>query len=165
MRTLFAQIARFGVVGAGGFVLDLSVFNLLRATVFNPDQVHEGPIWAKVVSTSVAIVFNWLGNRYWTFRKEKRKHPVREGLEFLVVSLVGMGIGVACLWISHYALGLTSALADNISSNVIGLGLGTLFRFALYRLWVFKNDDDEVAPSHREAGAASGEPLTASAGN
>ncbi|MDP2014193.1 MAG: GtrA family protein, partial [Actinomycetota bacterium] len=46
-------------------------------------------------------------------------------------------IAIGCLYISHYVLGLTSALADNLSANVIGLGLGTLFRFWSYRKWVF----------------------------
>ena len=32
MRTLVAQFARFGVVGAVGFVIDFAVFNLLIAT-------------------------------------------------------------------------------------------------------------------------------------
>jgi putative flippase GtrA len=137
MRTLISQFARFGVVGAIGFVVDFGIFNILRAGVFSPEHVHEGPIWAKVISTSVAIIVNWVGNRYWTFRKETRRHPVSEGIEFAVVSLVGLGIGLGCLWISHYVLGFTSPLADNISANVIGLGLGTVFRFALYRLWVF----------------------------
>ena len=137
MRTLIAQLARFGVVGAVGFVVDVGIFNILRVTVFSPTQIHEGPVWAKIVSTSIAIVINWLGNRYWTFRKEARKHPLSEAIEFFVVSGVGMGIGLGCLWISHYVLGYTSQLADNISANVIGLALGTLFRFALYRLWVF----------------------------
>jgi putative flippase GtrA len=41
------------------------------------------------------------------------------------------------VWLSHYVLGFTSLLADNIANNVIGLLLGTLFRFAFYRWWVF----------------------------
>jgi putative flippase GtrA len=137
MRRLFSQLARFGAVGAVGFVVDIGLFNLLRSTIFEPSHVDGGAIWAKVVSTSVAIVINWIGNRYWTFRKEARKRPLSEAIEFFVVSLVGLGIQVGCLWISHYALGLTSQLDDNISANVIGLGLGTIFRFALYRFWVF----------------------------
>jgi putative flippase GtrA len=137
MRRLLAQVARFGVVGAVGFVVDVGLFNLLRATVLSPAAIHEGPVWAKVVSTSAAIVINWLGNRYWTFRTEARKNPGTEAVEFFAVSLVGLGIGLVCLWVSHYLLGFTSQFADNVSANVIGLGLGTLFRFALYRWWVF----------------------------
>ena len=41
------------------------------------------------------------------------------------------------LVISHDLLGLTSRLADNVSANVIGLALGTLFRYWSYRRFVF----------------------------
>ncbi|MGW8432096.1 GtrA family protein [Curtobacterium citreum] len=140
MRRLIAQLARFGVVGAVGFVVDFSIFNLLRATVLSPDEVHSGPFWAKVVSTAVAIVVNWIGNRYWTFRHQRRSLVAREGFEFLVVSLGGMVISLGCLGISHYLLGFTSAFADNVSGNVIGLALGTLFRFWLYKVWVYHPD-------------------------
>ena len=134
---LVRQLARFGMVGAVGFVLDVAVFNLLMVTVFGADRVHEGPVYAKVISTSVAIIANWLGNRYWTFGATRQDRVAREGMEFALVSLAGMGISVGCLFVSHYLLGFTSLLADNISSNVIGLALGTIFRFTLYRQWVF----------------------------
>jgi putative flippase GtrA len=147
MRALVAQFARFGVVGAIGFVINLAVFNLLRATVFHPDVVHEGPLFANVVATLIAIAFNWMGNRYWTFRAHRGRQLLREGIEFGIVSLGGMLIGLACLWVSHYALGFTSLLADNIASNVIGLGLGTLFRFTLYRMWVFAPHRGEPEPA------------------
>ncbi|TFC05479.1 GtrA family protein [Cryobacterium adonitolivorans] len=131
------QLAKFGMVGLVGFAVDITVFNLLRATVFSPEALTSGPIWAKVVSTILAILANWVGNRYWTFSKDRRSQTLREGLEFFAVSLVGMGIGLACLAVSHYVLGYTSVIADNISSNVIGLLLGAVFRFTLYRYWVF----------------------------
>ena len=137
MRQLIAQFTRFGIVGAIGFVIDFVVFNALIATVLSADEVHEGPLIAKVISTTLAIVFNWLGNRHWTFRAHRGRQLLREGVEFGIVSVGGMLIGLACLWVSHYALGFTSVLADNIAGNVIGLGLGTVFRFAFYRSWVF----------------------------
>lgn len=138
MKTLATQLARFATVGGVGLVVDVGIFNLLRVTVFSPELVHGGPVIAKVVSTSIAIVLNWIGNRYWTFGPHRRPHALREGIEFALVSVGGMLIGVACLWFSHYALGYTSLLADNISTNVIGLALGTIFRFWLYRVWVFR---------------------------
>jgi putative flippase GtrA len=149
MRTLVAQFSRFGVVGLGGLVLDVAVFNLLRLTVLAPENIHEGPVIAKVISTSLAIVANWLGNRYWTFGAQRRPHVLREGLEFALISIGGMGIALGCLWVSHYVLGFTSPLADNIASNVIGLGLGTAFRFTFYRLWVFRGDET-VTPTESE---------------
>lgn len=154
-----AQLAKFGMVGLVGFAVDITVFNLLRATVFSPDVVDAGPIWAKVVSTVLAILANWVGNRYWTFSKDRQSQTLREGLEFFAVSLAGMGIGLACLFVSHYVLGHTSVLADNISSNVIGLLLGAVFRFVLYRYWVF-------SPARRDAAARpSATPATTATGS
>ncbi|CAH0158601.1 GtrA family protein [Plantibacter cousiniae (nom. nud.)] len=143
-----AQYAlKFGVVGLIGFGIDIALFNLLRLGVFGHDHALQSPIGAKAVSVSVAIVFNWIGNRYWTFREHRRKNFVLELVEYVVVSLGGMGIALLCLYISHYVLGYDTLLADNIASNVIGLGLGTLFRFALYRYWVYGH--------HRKDGLAS----------
>ena len=147
MRALISQFARFGAVGAVGLVIDIAVFNLLRATVFAPELIHEGPLLAKIVSTTIAIACNWIGNRYWTFRAHRGRQLVREGVEFGIVSVGGMLIGLACLWVSRYLLGFESLLADNIASNVIGLGLGTLFRFTLYKLWVFAPHRGDRAPA------------------
>ncbi|WP_231595147.1 GtrA family protein [Salinibacterium sp. SWN1162] len=137
VRSLITQLSRFGLVGAVGVVIDVTIFNILRTTVLAPELLHEGPILAKIASTAVAIVANWLGNRYWTFRRTTLQHPVQEGFKFALVSLGGIAIGLSCLVVSHYVLGYTSLLADNISSNVIGLALGTIFRFWGYRTWVF----------------------------
>jgi putative flippase GtrA len=138
LRTLLTQLTRFGLVGLIGLVIDVGVFNLLRVTVLSPEAMHEGPVIAKVISTSLAIVANWMGNRHWTFARERRGHLAREGAEFFLVSFGGMLIGLACLYVSHYVLGFQSLLADNISSNVVGLALGTAFRFWGYRVWVFR---------------------------
>ena len=134
---LLAYLVKFGVVGLIGLVIDVVLFNLLRLGVFGDDHWAQSAIGAKTISTSVAIVFNWLGNRYWTFRRHRRRNYVREFVEYAIVSIGGMLIALACLWITHHWLGYTSLLADNISSNVIGLALGTAFRFLLYRYWVF----------------------------
>ena len=142
MRSLLTQLTRFGLVGLVGLVIDVGIFNLLRVTVLSPEVLHEGPVLAKVISTSIAIIANWIGNRNWTFRGERKSHWVREGAEFALVSVGGMAISLGCLWISHYLLGFTSVLADNIATNVIGLALGTAFRFTLYRGWVFKSQID-----------------------
>ena len=147
MRTLVGQFARFGVIGAIGFVIDTSVFAILILGFLSADNLHEGPLIAKVISTTLAIVFNWMGNRFWTFRAHRGRQLMREGIEFGIVSLGGMLIGLACLWVSHYLLGFTSELADLIASNVIGLGLGTVFRFTLYRTWVFAPHRGDPEPS------------------
>jgi len=162
MRALVTQFGRFGAVGLVGLVIDVGVFNILRLTVLSPEALHEGPVIAKIISTSLAIIANWLGNRYWTFGKQRRPHWLLEALEFALVSIGGLLIALGCLWVSHYALGFTSVVADNISTNVVGLALGTAFRFTFYRLWVFgRHRPGSGAHTGAVAGAAPRVPLPA----
>ena len=133
---LSRQAATFVAVGGAGWLLDVGVFNLLVATLLSP-HVEGGPIVAKSISMSLAIVANWIGNRTFTFGGTRRTDVVREAVEFALVSLAGGAIAIGCLGISHYVLGFTSRFADNIAANVVGLALGAAFRFVVYRSWVF----------------------------
>ncbi len=139
---LVHEVAKFGAVGLVALVVDVGLFNLLCYTAASP--VYGKVLTAKIVSVCVATTVAYFGNRYWTFRHRGRTSFHREYLLFFVLNAVGLAISVSILWFSHYALGLTSAIADNISANVIGLGLGTLFRFWSYRRWVFPEDTDSA---------------------
>ena len=131
-------VAAFGLVGLGGMCIDLVVFNVLRIGLLGPGMsLTAKPLTASVISAGFAIIFNWVGSRYWAFRDSRRPDAVKEFAEYVVVALLGLGIGLATLAFTHYTLGLTSLAADNVSKNVIGLGLGTLARFLLLRFWVW----------------------------
>ena len=138
---VYREIAKFGAVGLMAFVVDTGVFNLLRTGIIGGSHgLAEKPLTAKTISVIVATVVAWLGNRYWTFRHRRRASRRREFTLFGIMNVGGLVISLACLGFSHYVLGQTSALADNIAGNVVGLGLGTLFRFWAYRRFVFTED-------------------------
>jgi putative flippase GtrA len=135
---LYREMLKFGVVGAGAFVIDAGGFNLL---VYGGGHgpLHHRPLTAKIISASVSVVVAWLGNRYWTFRRRRRPQVHHELFLFAVVNGIGLFIAVVCLGFSRYVLGLETALSDNISGTFIGTALGTLFRFWAYRRFVFAN--------------------------
>ncbi|PJJ61761.1 GtrA family protein [Compostimonas suwonensis] len=147
---------KFGVVGIVGYAVDVGVFNLLRLGVLGHGHFIQGPIGATFVSVACSTLVTWFGNRYWTFREHRRKNYLLELFEFTVIAIAGLGIGLLCLYISHYVFGFTSLLADNISRNVIGLMLATAFRFLLYRYWVYGHHrkDGLTAIKNREAEAS-----------
>jgi putative flippase GtrA len=149
---LLHEMAKFGVVGAVAFVVDVGIFNLLRYHSGSGSFLYEKPITAKIISTVIATLVAYLGNRFWTFRDRDRVGYAREYALFFVLNAVGLLISVGCLFVSHYLLGLTSPLADNLSANGIGLVLGTLFRFWAYRRWVFPEvpGDDELTAELRQ---------------
>ncbi len=141
------KLAKFGVVGAGAYILDVGIFNLLCYWGAEPVLAGE-PFLAKVISTAVATVAAWLGNRYWTFRRTRRENARRELVLYVVMCMIGLGISLGCLWVSHKLLGLTSPLADNISANVVGLGVATAFRFWSYQRFVFTTQRPDNHSKH-----------------
>jgi putative flippase GtrA len=131
-----SELAKFATIGVAGFVADVGVFNLLRFAG-GAGPLFEYPLTAKVISSCLGIVIAWLGNRYWTYARQRRANIPHELFHFVVVCAIGIGISLGCLWVSHYGLGLRSPLADNVAANVVGLGLATGFRFWAYRTHVF----------------------------
>jgi putative flippase GtrA len=150
-HTLTRQLTKFALVGGVGFVVDTVTFTLLRLT-----PAFEGsPLKAGIISTTLAIAANWVGNRYWTFGPHRSTRGAAEAFEFVVVSVLGMLVALGCLAFSHYVLELRSVLADNISKNVVGLVLGSAIRFLLYRHWVYhprrRNRVSDPVPASADA--------------
>jgi putative flippase GtrA len=134
---LARELGAFGAVGLLAYVIDVSVFNLLRYAG-EPGLLEDQPLTAKAISVAVATLASYAGNRHWTWRHRARGRVRREVTLFVVFNALGLGIALVCLAVSHYALGLTSPLADNVSANVVGLALATGFRFWAYRTHVFR---------------------------
>ena len=134
LRARAYEIARFLSVGGIAFVVDLGLFNLLR---FGPGEVlgHK-PLTAKVISVIAATLVSWLGNRHWTFSRQRTERRTRELTVFATINIVCAAIPLLTLAFSHYTLGLTTALADNVAT-VIGIGIGTVLRYLGYKRWVF----------------------------
>lgn len=131
LHRLVRELIKFGAVGAVGFLVNVAVFNLCIHTL------QLAPVRSGIIATLVAVCCNYVGNRYWTYRRADKNRVRRELLLFLLFSGIGLLIENGTLALAHYGLGYTSPLADNIAKNVVGLGIGTVFRFWSYRTWVF----------------------------
>lgn len=153
LGALVRELMKFGVVGSLAYVVDVGVFNLLL-------QTTDKPLTSKAISTVVATTVAYAGNRNWTFRRRSRSGVRREYALFFLLNGVGLAIALTCLAVSHYALGFTSALADNIAANVVGLALGTAFRFWSYRRFVFPALlPESPAPAGDDGAEVSADPL------
>lgn len=142
---LLAEIAKFGTVGLMALVIDVGLFNILRfAGPEGQGLLFDKPLTAKVISVVTAVTFSYFVNRHWTYADRARGSFGREYALFFGINGFAMLIALGTLWTSHYALGLTGPLADNISANGVGLVLGTLFRFWAYRTYVFPAESDAV---------------------
>jgi putative flippase GtrA len=138
------EFLAFVVVGGVGYLVDVGVFNLLRYAG-EPGLLEHKPLTAKAISVAVATIVTYMGNRHWTWRHRAWSATHREFAMFVLLNVVGMAIALACLAMSHYVLGRTGPIADNVSANGVGLALGTAFRFWAYRRWVFRASDASTA--------------------
>jgi len=128
------EVATFLAVGGAGYVVDVTSFNVLRSQTF---LSTVDPSYARILAVALAMVVTYLGNRLFTWSGQSSGDRRREIGLFVIFNMIGLGLSVATLVISHDLLGLTSSLADNISANVVGLALGTLFRYWSYKRFVF----------------------------
>ena len=128
------ELAKFGVIGAVGFVIDFGGFNLL---FYGPLAGHLTT--SKIISGAAATLVAWVGNRMWTFRHRRNRPAHHEALLFFAVN--GVGLAISTLWLNftHDGLNLTSRGAVNLNT-IIGIGLATIFRFWAYRQVVFAGE-------------------------
>jgi putative flippase GtrA len=128
---LMREVAKFGAVGGAGLLVNLAVFNLVRH--LTDLQV----VRASVIATVVAIAFNYVGFRYFTYRDRDKSGRTKELTLFLLFSTVGLVIENGLLYTATYGFGWDSPLQSNVF-KFLGIGIATLFRFWSYRTWVFR---------------------------
>jgi putative flippase GtrA len=117
------QLAKFGVVGASGYVINLAVFAAL---------LGWGAHVAAAISFVVSAASNYWWNRHWTFRND-RSHIGVQGARFFVVSLGAFGVNQ--LW-----LVLFIDIFDwrKILSQAVAIILVTPLNFLGNKLWSFR---------------------------
>jgi putative flippase GtrA len=123
----WVQLAKFGVVGASGYVVNLAVYALLLK------QAHLHYLLAATGSFLVAATSNYVWNRLWTFRHQ-RGHVAYQGLRFLIVAAVAYVANLGLL------VGLVEVLSmGKIVSQAVAIVLVTPLNFIGNKLWSFRS--------------------------
>ncbi len=136
IRPLLAELGKFLVVGGLCFVLDTVLANVFHFAV------GLGPTTSKALSTIIAVVASYVGNRLWSFaHRIDQDSPThgRDATAYLAINAVGLVLTLIPVDIINYGLHHTGGIAFNIGS-VIGTGMATVFRFWAYRRFVFVGD-------------------------
>lgn len=139
-RKFAIEAFQFLTVGGVSYVVDVGISNLL---VFGfwvmPALMATSPLKAKIISTVISVVVSWLGNKLWTYGSRQTGSNLRSMVLFFLVNLAAMVLVLIPGAVSWYLLELHDPISYNISTNVIGIALGMVFRFIAYRSWVFKD--------------------------
>ncbi len=119
------QLARFGLVGASGYVVNLATF---AGAV---SLLHLGHRAGATLAFCVAVTNNFILNRRWTFAARGGDRR-RQATRFLAVSLVAFGGNLVALEILVSGLE-TPELPAQALSDVAGMPLN----FIGNKLWTF----------------------------
>ena len=126
-RPAVRQFFKFGLVGALNTVLDYLIFTVLFT------WGHVFYLIANVISFSVAVINSYILNRRWTYRSA---HPnwKGEGLKYLIVYTIGLGISELLLFIFVEHLHLHQLIA-----KVFTIGIVIFWNYFGTRSWVFRH--------------------------
>ncbi len=124
-RSNWEQLAKFCVVGASGYAVNLAVYVLLVRWA----GLHYIP--AAIGSFLVAVANNYTWNRVWTFRDQPGR-VAYQGLRFLVVSTCALFANLVVLYI------LVKLGAGAIVAQALAIVLVTPLNFIGNKLWSFR---------------------------
>ena len=117
------QLAKFGLVGLSGYVVNLAVYAALLGI-----GAHK----AALVSFIVSAANNYWWNRHWTFSDQKG-HFAQQGLRFFVVALAALAVNQLWLLVFLDWLGW-----GKIVSQAIAIVLVMPLNFLGNKLWSFR---------------------------
>jgi putative flippase GtrA len=138
------ELLKFGMVGGTTWVIDTTVFLVLKSTVLS-----SKPLTAKIIAVLVATIVSYVLNREWSFRTRGGRETHHEAMLFFVISGIGVAVYTAPLAVSRYLLDLQipnvspfgQEVADFVSGQIIGTLVGMAFRWWAFRRYVFPDQD------------------------
>ncbi len=139
MRKLIEQIMKFGVVGVIAFVIDYGLMVLLTEA-FGVDYLLSA-----TVSFIVSVTFNYLASMRYVFTHKEGLSRRREFAIFVVLSVIGLIINDACMYLG------TTVLAVDYRLTKIGATLIVMvWNFVTRKKFLDAGDEVELAEESLE---------------
>lgn len=128
------RFLKFSFVGVTGTIVDFGVMNLL-ILIF-----HVPFIWAQAVSFTVAVINNFLWNRFWTYPDSRSKKAQKQLLQFFLINLFGILIRTPLIaWLNNLVLKLLEQtnLTLPIKNLVLSQNLALAMSIVVILFWNF----------------------------
>ena len=122
MKKLMEQIIKFGFVGFLCFFIDYGVMVFLTE-VFRIDYLVSSGI-----SFTVSVIVNYILSITFVFETDKDKNKLKEFVVFVFLSVIGLGINEACMWLAVEAAGIYYMISKIGATAVVMVYNDVLFR-------------------------------------
>ena len=100
MRKLIEQIMKFGVVGFLCFFIDYGLMILFT------EAFHINYLVSAALSFSISTIVNYSLSMRYVFKSKKDANKINEFILFVVLSVIGLGVNEAAMWIAVEGLGI-----------------------------------------------------------
>jgi putative flippase GtrA len=140
-----ARFLRFAFVGVIGAIVDFGVMNLLTTLV------GASLVVAGTIAFIAAIISNFLWNRYWTYPDSRSKPITRQLVQFVLISVMGLGIRIPLLRVLEpimkrlfewLTLRITNLPVDFLAKNstlAIAVVVVMFWNFFANRYWTYND--------------------------
>jgi len=142
------RFLKFSFVGVTGTIVDFGFMNLL-SLVFKVSLV-----WAQGISFALAVLNNFLWNRYWTYPESKSKAIPKQLVQFVIINIIGIMIRTPLVpWLDRQLfdfllnINLDLPLRNNVISQNLALAIAiliiTFWNYFANRYWTYGNVPDD----------------------
>jgi len=127
------RFVKFAIVGAIGAAIDFALLNFFRGYLGWP------LLLANTVSVSIAIISNFIWNRYWTFPESRSRKKRIQLPQFALINFIGLMIN------NFIVIGLDALLIDYLGepmsynvAKLVAIGIVLFWNFGVNRLWTYR---------------------------
>lgn len=143
----FNRFAKFAIVGALGTIIDFTLLNVALYVIrdiwhwdiFAGYSINGNLLVANTFSVSIAMMSNFIWNRYWTFPESRTRKKRIQLPQFALVNLIGLLINnLIVIGIDHF---LYVHVGEPWSYNIakaIAVGIVLFWNFGINRLWTYR---------------------------
>lgn len=143
-RTIARQFIKFGITGTVGAVIDFTTYNILTRgfTWYAAYTLFGQPVLvANNISVLLAIVSNFLLNKYWTFR-DTQEQVVRQWTGYFVLNVVTWTLNQLLVSFFTFRVPLMQALFGDQKDNAakaLAIGIILFVNFLGSKFFVFRS--------------------------
>lgn len=113
MKTLLAQLAKFGVVGVVATMIDFGVMNVLHY------GMHLDILIANTAGFIISLIFNYLASMKFVFEHREGMSRRREFAIFVVLSIIGLLLNDGIVVALNKGLALEANLAKIAATALV----------------------------------------------
>ncbi|WP_300766324.1 GtrA family protein [uncultured Bifidobacterium sp.] len=130
MKTLIAQLVKFGLVGVVALVIDMGILNLLVGFF------HMHNVLAGSISFLVSLLFNYVASMRYVFTHREDMARWMEMAVFFASAAIGLVINDAIIWMSTFGMNRDAMLTQH-TQYWIRTNIGKLIATVVVAVWNF----------------------------